>query len=576
MFRFLLLSLLFVFDLHSLPGQSASISPRALAYLDSHDKVPILIYLKKQANLSAVKPEWTKLQKGTFVYQALQECSSSSQSRIIDFLELNQVAYKSFFIVNCVQAYLHADQLNHLSQMSEVAALLFDESVQLTPVMDKTLLQIHARAPEITWGIKSIHADEVWDLGYEGQGVTVAGEDTGIKWDIPAIKDKYRGWNDTSSSVDHNYNWHDAIHTISPLSGDSINPCGLNLLAPCDDHGHGTHTIGTITGHSSEHAIGVAPKSKWIGCRNMERGNGAPSTYIECFEFFLAPTDLEQRKPRIDLAPAVINNSWYCSEEEGCDPSNWNIMERVVSTLKAAGIVVVASAGNNGNTCGTIANPISMFESAFSVGSYASNDTISGFSSCGPVVVDSSLRIKPNIVAPGSEVISQLPDLSYQAWSGTSMAGPHVAGVVALMISANPSLLGQVEKIESILEQTAEPTPSLITCAGSAPEDIPNIMYGYGKINALRAVLKAKSLVGNEDKTFKSWQVVPNPGKELISLNMPVAEDVLLIYNLLGQLVLSTPISAQDGILPDFTGLNSGLYHLILQKSGYQTSWVKQ
>jgi hypothetical protein len=101
-------------------------------------------------------------------------------------------------------------------------------------------------------------------------------------------------------------------------------------------------------------------------------------------------------------------------------------------------------------------------------------------------------------------------------------------------------------------------------------------MYGYGKINALRAVLKAKSLVGNEDKTFKSWQVVPNPGKELISLNMPVAEDVLLIYNLLGQLVLCTPISAQDRILPDFTGLNSGLYHLILQKSGYQTSWVKQ
>ena len=119
-------------------------------------------------------------------------------------------------------------------------------------------------------------------MGIEGEGVTVAGEDTGYRWDLEGIKERYRGWKD--SIVDHNYNWHDAIHTISPLASDSINPCGLNSKVPCDDNGHGTHTMGTMVGKTNEYLYGVAPKAKWIGCRNMERGNGALSTYIECFE----------------------------------------------------------------------------------------------------------------------------------------------------------------------------------------------------------------------------------------------------------------------------------------------------
>src|SRR5690606_17070105 len=105
-----------------------------------------------------------------------------------------------------------------------------------------------------------------------------------------------------------------------------------------------------------------------------------------------------------------------------------------------------------------------MFEESFTVGAINMQDTIAGFSSRGPVQVDSSFRLKPNISAPGVQVRSAWLDSTYRNANGTSMAGPHVAGVVALMISANPELAGQVELIESILENTARPKESEQKC----------------------------------------------------------------------------------------------------------------
>ena len=126
---------------------------------------------------------------------------------------------------------------------------------------------------------------QVWAMGYKGQGVVIAGEDTGYQWEHPALKNTYRGWDGTTA--DHNYNWHDAIHEISPLHNDpmpdpSLNSCGLDVQYPCDDGSHGTHTMGTMIGEEGPNQIGVAPGAKWMACRNMERGYGSPTTYIEC------------------------------------------------------------------------------------------------------------------------------------------------------------------------------------------------------------------------------------------------------------------------------------------------------
>ena len=147
----------------------------------------------------------------------------------------------------------------------------------------------------------------------QGRTIVVAGADTGIRWTHNALKPHYRGWD--GANANHNYNWHDSIH-------DSVgNPCGNDSPEPCDDFFHGTHTIGTAIGDDGgSNQIGMAPGAKWIGCRNMDQGNGTPARYIECMEFFLAPYPLSCTPNEGDptKAPDITNNSWGCPPSEGC------------------------------------------------------------------------------------------------------------------------------------------------------------------------------------------------------------------------------------------------------------------
>src|ERR1041385_8235242 len=116
-------------------------------------------------------------------------------------------------------------------------------------------------------GVNYVNAPAVWALGYTGQGVVIAGADTGQRWTHNALKPHYRGWDGTT--VDHDYNWHDSIHDSTG------NPCGNDSPFPCDDYFHGTHTTGTAIGDDGgSNQIGMAPGAKWIGCRNMDVGVG--------------------------------------------------------------------------------------------------------------------------------------------------------------------------------------------------------------------------------------------------------------------------------------------------------------
>jgi subtilisin family serine protease len=347
--------------------------------------------------------------------------------------------------------------------------------------------------------LQKIKATNVWSLGYTGSGVVVGGQDTGYEWQHPAIKDKYRGWN--GSTADHNYNWHDAIHNL--INGGS-NSCGLNLTAPCDDDNHGTHTMGTMTGGDTpDNTIGVAPDARWIGCRNMEEGDGMPSTYIECFQWFIAPTNLSNGSPDPTKAPDVINNSWGCPTSEGCNSSNFATMESVVNNVVAAGIVVVVSAGNSGSGCSTVNDPAAIYLGSFSVGatSNTSSDQIASFSSRGPVTIFGPTHMKPDVSAPGVGVYSCVGNsnnsgsYSYASYSGTSMAGPHVVGAVALMLSARPSLKGQVSTIRDLFQSTAVARYATSPfCGSDNSSSHPNNVYGYGRIDVLAAVNAALAL----------------------------------------------------------------------------------
>jgi uncharacterized repeat protein (TIGR01451 family) len=254
--------------------------------------------------------------------------------------------------------------------------------------------------------------------------------------------------------------------------------------------------MGTMVGDDGQgNQIGVAPGARWIGCRNMEQGWGTPGTYAECFEFFLAPYPIDG-DPFVDgepsLAPHVINNSWTCPPQEGCD---WDSLQAVVETVRTAGIVVVASAGNSGSGCETVQDPPATYGAAFSVGATDDAEVIAGFSGRGPVTVDGSGRLKPDLSAPGVDVWSSVPGTGYGPNSGTSMAGPHVAGTVALLWSAAPELIADVDATEWVIARTARPKTTTQGCGGDGADDLPNNVYGWGIVDALSAVQSMLSKV---------------------------------------------------------------------------------
>lgn len=443
-----------------------------------------LVVLAEQADLSAAATLPDREARLRAVYDALRETAQRSQAALRAELDAQGIAYRPFYIANMLSVQGDRALLLHLAARPDVARIVANPHVR-QPLPVTQLAGARPTAPQgIEWHVTQINADDVWALGYTGQGIVVAGQDTGYDWDHPALVRQYRGYDGVS--VTHDYNWHDAIHENDPHTPPG-NPCGFDSPVPCDDNGHGTHTMGLIVGDDGAgNQIGVAPGARWIGCRNMEQGWGTPATYAECFEFFLAPYPIGG-DPFTDgvpsLAPHVINNSWTCPAAEGCD---WNTLQTIVENVRAAGILVVASAGNRGSACSTVAEPIALYDAAFSVGATDSGDKIASFSSRGPVTVDGSGRLKPDVSAPGVRVRSSLPDGGYGSLSGTSMAGPHVAGMAALLWSAQPALVGNVEATEQIIAETAR--PRLDTSCGGAPGGRPNNVYGWGIVDALAAV----------------------------------------------------------------------------------------
>lgn len=552
------------------------IDPSLLPALQAGESVEFIVLMKEQADVSSARFLRHKTAKGSMVFRILQQQALASQKRAKSVLDRSGASYRSYFVVNALYAKGKLPLIEQLAQLEEVAQIQPNPWVKLD---EPDYRGGHAgNARSLTWGLSKTGADQVWDLGYRGQGVVVAGQDTGTEWEHPAIKDKYRGWD--GQQANHNYNWHDAIREINPLHNDdtllaSNNPCGLNIVVPCDDHSHGTHITGTMVGDDEQgNQIGLAPEAKWIACRNMERGWGSPASYIECFEFFLAPTNLEGKNPDPSRAPHVINNSWGCPPVEGCNTGNFATMAAVVNNLKAAGIVVVVSAGNSGSSgCGSVDSPAAIFENSFVVGAVRSNDTIANFSSRGLVTVDGSLRVKPDVSAPGVGIRSSVRGAGYATWNGTSMAGPHVAGLVALMISANPALAGQVETIEQIIEETAVPAYSVHTCGGMPPDEFPNAITGHGQISALAAVQKALTISTNEEPLpGQQLRVFPNPTQNQLTFDMDTLQGPVHLewYNGAGQWIRNENWESTSGSFKtlDISPFAKGIYWYRVRVAG--------
>lgn len=511
----------------------------------------------------------SKPEKTRYVFEHLQRHADESQADIRRYLIQQSIDFQSYWMVNAL--YIPQGNLalaQAIAQRGDVARLLPNLPIRAEfPRPEDPLVALRDGAPE--WGLTRIQADSVWALGFRGQGAVIGGQDTGYDWEHPALQSKYRGWDGSQAS--HDYHWHDAIHEKHPLNVDTFNPCGFNVPHPCDDGSHGTHTMGTMVGGVDNEIIGVAPEARWIGCRNMERGWGTPESYIECFQWFMAPTDLNGQNPNPDMAPHVINNSWGCPTVEGCNPNNFELMRQAVANLRLAGVVVVVSAGNDGPACHTVKNPAPIFAESFSIGASTPADTVAAFSSRGNVTVDGSNRLKPNVVAPGTQVRSSVPGGGYASYQGTSMAGPHVAGLVALLISADPNLAGQVERIEEIIEQTAVPIAVTQSCDGFSPHAIPNPISGYGRVDVLAALrIVRPDLFTENPMDTASLRIYPNPAQSEVMLIAPMDmnDATIRVYNTLGQLMFEKTVYFKRLQQLDISSLPNGVYMVTLESIG--------
>ncbi|UCG23502.1 MAG: S8 family serine peptidase [Chloroflexota bacterium] len=460
----------------------AAVDPAVLAAYQEAEEVEFIVLLTERTDLSMAREQSSKLAKGRFTYRALRETASASQADLLAELSnaglSSGVTYRPFWIVNAVWVKADADILRQLAQRQDVKyiygnpRLPFDAPVTQDPGLNPDATET------VEWNLSLIGAPELWQRAIDGRGVVIGGQDTGYDWRHDALINQYRGWD--GQSENHDYNWHDAIH-----SSDGV--CGADSDEPCDDHGHGTHTMGTMVGDDGgSNKIGVAPAARWIGCRNMDRGVGTPATYIECFEWFIAPTKIDGSDPEPSMAPDIINNSWSCPPDEGCnDPG---ILQDAVDAVRAAGILTVQSAGNRGPGCATIDTPAAIYDASLTVGATTSSDHIASYSSRGPVLIDGSGRQKPDVVAPGSAIRSSYLNGGYNTLSGTSMAAPHVAGLAALLISAVPNLAGQVDRLESLILDSAVHKTSSQTCFHLPGDQVPNAVFGHGRIDAVAAL----------------------------------------------------------------------------------------
>ncbi|MBN1666661.1 MAG: S8 family serine peptidase, partial [Anaerolineales bacterium] len=451
-----------------------------LSQLATEGQVEFFIWMAEKADLSPAYQMKTKAEKGTFVFNTLRETADRTQQAVRQYLDAQGIAYQSYYIANKIYvAAGSADLVYALAARPDVGRLTANHQYQLQePFIDP-------HAPESGEAIESslifVKAPDVWALGYDGEGIVLAGNDTGLDWDHPALINQYRGWN--GSSVDHNYNWWDATGTYPTVPGDG--------------HGHGTHTTGTMVGDDGgSNQIGMAPGAQTIHCKNMtDSGGGDDGTFTECFQFDLAPWDLTGANPNPLLAPDAVNNSWgYWG---GNDP----VFEDEIAALQAAGVLIEVSAGNEGSSCATLRSP-GDYSAVLTTGSinHAGGTlpgTITGFSSRGPSALYPD-DFMPDIMAPGENIRSSVPGGGYQGgWSGTSMAGPHVTGLIALMWDASPALRGDVATTIQAIVDTAVPLAgqSGSNCGGNYTLG-PNNDWGYGTFDALAAVQEAISLGG--------------------------------------------------------------------------------
>ena len=420
-----------------------------------------------EADLSAAYDieDWNA--RGEYVWNTLNEVARTTQAPVIEYAQKHGLDYHSMLTTNSV--FIRGGNLRAVQGLATLPGVAYLRLEQILQIPDPfigdgsiyNLGDTEGSTPEATtaWGITDTKADQVWALGVRGSGIKVANIDTGVQWDHPALVDQFACPGDP---------------TAPRCWRDPSNICGAG--GACDNNGHGTHTMGTMVAEDNPaltYIAGMAPGATWIACKGCESSSCSDYALNTCADWVLAPGGSSANRPH------VVNNSWG-----GSGGDTW--YQAKVNAWQAAGIFPAFSAGNSGSSCRTLGSP-GDYQQSFGTAAHDRNRTIASFSSRGPSTFGHTPYTKPNISAPGVSVCSTVPTNGWScSYSGTSMASPHTAGAVALVWSACPSYVGQMDATFELLQNNADASPA--GSCGAPLDGEGNYTYGYGYLDALAAV----------------------------------------------------------------------------------------
>lgn len=349
-------------------------------------------------------------------------------------------------------------ELKHLGSNKNVAGVFTNRTVKRPPVSKAAELpRAVLDSPGYTWGLAKTGAMGCWGaFRATGAGVKVAILDTGIDAKHPDLKGKIDGFAEFDAK------------------GNTITDDPAKAY---DSDGHGTHCAGTVVGEDeSTRYIGMAPDARIYAGLVLKNGEGTDAQVLAGIQWAIAN--------QVDVISMSLGGLSMSADV-------FDTYTLPIILANQAGIPVVCAVGNDGSqTTGSPGNDIF----AYTVGATDVDDRAAGFSGGRTQIIEESQHLdsdvlplvysKPDITAPGVDVYSSVPKGKHEAWNGSSMATPHVAGAMALLLSSDAPLLRgvkgtkRVELLQTILSGTVREL-------GEAGQ---NHRFGYGRLDVLRAV----------------------------------------------------------------------------------------
>jgi hypothetical protein len=466
-----------------------------------------------------------------FVVNELKNFSSYEQSGLLGLLNSLEAEGKvkqinPLWIGNLVNCLVLPEVVQILSTRSDLARLDYNKMQQVLETDSFSDEFKEAKADKlkntanIAWNVSLINAPQVWAEGFTGEEVVVSVIDSGVNYNHQDLAG--RMWTHPNFP-NHGFNFLNNSHNTM------------------DDNSHGTHCAGTVAGNGVAGTVtGIAPGATIMALKVLDSGgSGTEAGVWAAIQF------------SVEYGASVMSLSLGWKHAWSPDRSMWRT---TMNNALAAGVIASVAAGNEGTSFSDVppsqvrtpgdipppwTNPLQVSpggnSAVVSVGSTTNTDAISSFSSRGPVTWQNILPfndypynpgtglIRPDVVAPGSNIISlsNTSNTGYTTKSGTSMATPAVAGLMALMVSKNPGITP--EQISQILEETA---------VSLAPGK--NNTFGSGRVNA-QAALLATPYMGiryvshNIDDNDGNNNSLVNPGEYIIIslvLENPTEEDI--------------------------------------------------